>query len=116
MTGRSFAGLEFPGKVDTEIRAMRGSNEVVHGKATNASPADVHPAVQEGRGAPGERRREVSERGRDQPRHRAQFAAALEGAARHHATRGVPGSGPTGPAGATHSGPGDQAPRGDPGA
>src|SRR5947208_3383159 len=41
--------LEFPGKVDTEIRAMRGSDEVVHGQANDTGPADLHAAVQEGR-------------------------------------------------------------------
>src|SRR2546422_10914524 len=43
------SGVEFPGKVDTEIRAMRGSDEVVHGQANDTGPADLHAAVQEGR-------------------------------------------------------------------
>jgi hypothetical protein len=38
--------LEFPGKVDTEIRAMRGSNEVIHGTSTDARSPHVHAAVQ----------------------------------------------------------------------
>src|SRR5438034_9497398 len=46
---RGCSGLEFPGKVDTEIRAMRGSDEVVHGQANDTGPADLHAAVQEGR-------------------------------------------------------------------
>src|SRR5947207_15884887 len=45
----SCGGLEFPGKVDTEIRAMRGSDEVVHGQANDTGPADLQAAVQEGR-------------------------------------------------------------------
>src|SRR5436309_13781252 len=49
---RVSAVLEFPGKVDTEIRAMRGSNEVVHGQANDTGPADLHAAVQEGRRPP----------------------------------------------------------------
>ena len=43
---RSTGGLDFPGKVDTEIRAMRGSNEVIHGKGTHPRPPYVHSAVQ----------------------------------------------------------------------
>src|SRR5258706_5725161 len=73
----SRAGLDLPGEVDTEIRAMKGS-EVIDGKRNNPDPSHVHSAVQEGCCAPGGRGRQEPHRGRHAPEHRAQPSAALE--------------------------------------